>query len=62
MHIQVNLEYLGQVVFNNDGLLYPDSVVRAVSHTTTIDGLGVTSWGIRGIEAVRYHFCYLSFY
>ncbi|KAI9100307.1 hypothetical protein K1719_024525 [Acacia pycnantha] len=32
---QVNLEYLGRVVFNNDGLLYPDSVVGTDSHTTS---------------------------
>ena len=62
MNIQVNLEYLGHVVFNNDGLLYLDSVVGIVSHITTIDGLGVIGWGVRGIEAARYHFWYLSFY
>ncbi|KAB2613617.1 aconitate hydratase [Pyrus ussuriensis x Pyrus communis] len=48
---QVNLEYLGRVVFNNDGLLYPDSVVGTDSHTTMIDGLGVAGWGVGGIEA-----------
>jgi aconitase A len=49
--IQVNLEYLGRVVFNNEGLLYPDSVVGTDSHTTMIDGLGVAGWGVGGIEA-----------
>lgn len=49
--IQVNLEYLGRVVFNTDGLLYPDSVVGTDSHTTMIDGLGVAGWGVGGIEA-----------
>ncbi|RWR79265.1 aconitate hydratase, cytoplasmic [Cinnamomum micranthum f. kanehirae] len=48
---QVNLEYLGRVVFNMGGLLYPDSVVGTDSHTTMIDGLGVAGWGVGGIEA-----------
>ncbi|KAG2696542.1 hypothetical protein I3760_07G063100 [Carya illinoinensis] len=48
---QVNLEYLGRVVFNTDGMLYPDSVVGTDSHTTMIDGLGVAGWGVGGIEA-----------
>ncbi|CAL5336431.1 unnamed protein product [Camellia sinensis] len=48
---QVNLEYLGRVVFNIDGMLYPYSVVGTDSHTTMIDGLGVASWGVGGIEA-----------
>ncbi|XP_052726992.1 alanine aminotransferase 1, mitochondrial-like isoform X6 [Vigna angularis] len=34
---EVNLEYLGRVVFNNEGLLYPDSVVGTDSHTIMID-------------------------
>ncbi|KAM7313154.1 cytoplasmic aconitate hydratase isoform X2 [Ixodes scapularis] len=42
---QVNLEFLGQVVFCRDGLLYPDSLVGADSHTTMINGLGVLGWG-----------------
>ncbi|GAA0186837.1 RNA metabolism protein [Lithospermum erythrorhizon] len=48
---QVNLEYLGRVVFNSEGMLYPDSVVGTDSHTTMIDGLGVAGWGVGGIEA-----------
>ncbi|XP_019087331.1 PREDICTED: aconitate hydratase 3, mitochondrial-like [Camelina sativa] len=48
---QVNLEYLGRVVFNSNGFLYPDSVVGTDSHTTMIDGLGVAGWGVGGIEA-----------
>lgn len=51
LKIQVNLEYLGRVVFNTKGLLYPDSVVGTDSHTTMIDGLGVAGWGVGGIEA-----------
>src|SRR5207302_3952623 len=49
---QVNLEYLAPVVFRNDeGMLYPDSVVGTDSHTTMINGLGVLGWGVGGIEA-----------
>ncbi|MDQ3995606.1 MAG: aconitate hydratase AcnA [Gemmatimonadota bacterium] len=52
---QVNLEYLGQVVFRfeQDGqtLAYPDSLVGTDSHTTMINGLGVLGWGVGGIEA-----------
>ena len=52
---QVNLEYLGRVVFadTRDGALvaYPDSLVGTDSHTTMINGLGVLGWGVGGIEA-----------
>uniref|UniRef100_A0A915CZM3 Cytoplasmic aconitate hydratase n=1 Tax=Ditylenchus dipsaci TaxID=166011 RepID=A0A915CZM3_9BILA len=48
---QVNLEYLARVVFEQDGVLFPDSVVGTDSHTTMIDGLGVLGWGVGGIEA-----------
>jgi len=48
---QVNLEYLARVVFNSDGILYPDTLVGTDSHTTMIDGLGVAGWGVGGIEA-----------
>jgi aconitate hydratase len=48
---QVNLEYLARVVFNTEGVLYPDSVVGTDSHTTMINGLGVVGWGVGGIEA-----------
>lgn len=48
---QVNLEYLARVVFNNKGLLYPDSVVGTDSHTPMVNGLGVVGWGVGGIEA-----------
>ena len=43
--LQVNLEYLARVVFNVDGLLYPDSLVGTDSHTTMINGLGILGWG-----------------
>jgi len=48
---QVNLEYLARVVFKNEGLLYPDSLVGTDSHTTMVNGLGVLGWGVGGIEA-----------
>lgn len=48
---QVNLEYLARVVFQNKGLLYPDSVVGTDSHTPMVNGLGVVGWGVGGIEA-----------
>ena len=52
---QVNLEYLGRVVFadtrNGELVAYPDSLVGTDSHTTMINGLGVLAWGVGGIEA-----------
>jgi aconitate hydratase len=51
---QVNLEFLGRVVFAKDGTpteAYPDTVVGTDSHTTMINGLGVLGWGVGGIEA-----------
>jgi aconitate hydratase len=51
---QVNLEFLGRVVFSKDGAAaeaYPDTVVGTDSHTTMINGLGVLGWGVGGIEA-----------
>lgn len=47
----MNLEYLARVVFDQNNLLYPDSVVGTDSHTTMINGLGVVGWGVGGIEA-----------
>ena len=48
---QVNLEYLGKVVWDDGEWLYPDSLVGTDSHTTMINGLGVVGWGVGGIEA-----------
>ena len=52
---QVNLEYLGRVVFESskDDIqsAYPDTVVGTDSHTTMINGIGVLGWGVGGIEA-----------
>jgi aconitate hydratase len=52
---QVNLEYLGRVVFTSEQegetLAYCDSLVGTDSHTTMINSLGVLGWGVGGIEA-----------
>src|SRR3954462_11725645 len=48
---QVNLEYLARVVFDDEDVLYPDTLVGTDSHTTMINGLGVLGWGVGGIEA-----------
>ena len=48
---QVNLEYLAQVVWNSDGMAYPDTVLGTDSHTPMVNGLGVLGWGVGGIEA-----------
>ena len=48
---QVNIEYLARVVFNRNGLAYPDTLVGTDSHTTMVNGLGVLGWGVGGIEA-----------
>jgi len=48
---QVNLEHLARVVFERDGVAYPDTLVGTDSHTTMINGLGVLGWGVGGIEA-----------
>ena len=52
---QVNLEYLGRVVFskeNDDQLMaFPDTLVGTDSHTTMINGIGCLGWGVGGIEA-----------
>jgi aconitate hydratase len=52
---QVNLEYLGRVIFDAESKgmrrAYPDTLVGTDSHTTMINGLGVLGWGVGGIEA-----------
>src|SRR5688572_20325148 len=48
---QVNLEYLARVVFDENGVAYPDTLVGTDSHTTMINGIGVLGWGVGGIEA-----------
>ena len=48
---QVNLEYLGKCVLEQDGVALPDTLVGTDSHTVMINGLGVLGWGVGGIEA-----------
>jgi len=48
---QVNIEHLARVVFERDGVAYPDTCVGTDSHTTMVNGLGVLGWGVGGIEA-----------
>jgi aconitate hydratase len=52
---QINLEYLGRVVFvaaqGSTRTAFPDSLVGTDSHTTMINALGVFGWGVGGIEA-----------
>ncbi len=48
---QVNLEYLSRVIFDRDGVAYPDTLVGTDSHTTMVNGLAVLGWGVGGIEA-----------
>jgi len=48
---QVNVEHLARVVFERDGVAFPDTVVGTDSHTTMVNGLGVLGWGVGGIEA-----------
>ncbi|GAB2679566.1 aconitate hydratase [Thalassiella azotivora] len=48
---QVNIEHLARVVFDRDGVAYPDTLVGTDSHTTMVNGLGVLGWGVGGIEA-----------
>jgi aconitate hydratase len=48
---QVNIENLAKVIFERNGMIYPDTVVGTDSHTTMVNGLGVLGWGVGGIEA-----------
>ncbi len=48
---QVNLEYLARVVWDRDGMAFPDTLVGTDSHTTMVNALAVLGWGVGGIEA-----------
>jgi aconitate hydratase len=48
---QVNLEHLARVVWEKDGIYYPDTLVGTDSHTTMVNGIGIVGWGVGGIEA-----------
>jgi aconitate hydratase len=43
---QVNLEYVSQVVWQKDGVFYPDTLVGIDSHTTMVNGLGVLAGSV----------------
>ncbi len=53
---QVNLESLATCYVlnevNNAIEIYPELVIGADSHTTTINSLGILGWGVGGIEAL----------
>ncbi|MCL6262887.1 aconitate hydratase AcnA [Craterilacuibacter sp. RT1T] len=48
---QLNLEYLFHGLREQDGVVFPDTLVGTDSHTTMINGVGVVGWGVGGIEA-----------
>ena len=48
---QINIEYLTEIVSENDNFLFLDSVVGTDSHTTMVNSLSVLGWGVGGIEA-----------
>jgi len=50
MH-QINLEYLSKVVWTDNGLAYPDTLLGTDSHTPMVNAIGVLGWGVGSIEA-----------
>ena len=48
---QVNIEYLAEVIFESDGVIFSDTLVGTDSHTPMVNALGVLGWGVGGIEA-----------
>ncbi|MCO5268819.1 MAG: aconitate hydratase AcnA [Brumimicrobium sp.] len=48
---QVNLEYLSKGITSRNGYVFPDTVIGTDSHTPMVNGIGVMSWGVGGIEA-----------
>ncbi|ASJ16041.1 aconitate hydratase [Thermococcus chitonophagus] len=48
---QINVEHLARIVFYENGLAYPDTVLGTDSHTPMVNGIGVLGWGVGGIEA-----------
>eukprot|EP00118_Oscarella_pearsei_P025474 m.308240 g.308240 ORF g.308240 m.308240 type:complete len:902 (+) comp43627_c0_seq1:53-2758(+) len=47
---QIHLEYLGRIVINDKGLLYPDTVLGTDSHMTMVNGMGILGWGVSGVD------------
>ena len=50
MH-QINLERMSPVVHNQNGVVFPDTLVGTDSHTPHVDALGVIAIGVGGLEA-----------
>ncbi len=50
MH-QINLERLSPVIYVDDGVAFPDTLVGTDSHTPHVDALGVIAVGVGGLEA-----------
>lgn len=50
MH-QINLERLSPVIYTQDGVAFPDTLVGTDSHTPHVDALGVIAIGVGGLEA-----------
>jgi len=50
MH-QINLEKMSPVIYQQDGVAFPDTCVGTDSHTPHVDALGVIAIGVGGLEA-----------
>ncbi|HZP88826.1 MAG TPA: aconitase family protein, partial [Burkholderiales bacterium] len=50
MH-QINLERMSPVIYQADGVAFPDTCVGTDSHTPHVDALGVIAIGVGGLEA-----------
>lgn len=50
MH-QINLEKMSPVIWQQDGVAFPDTLVGTDSHTPHVDALGVIAIGVGGLEA-----------
>ncbi|MCP5181648.1 MAG: Fe/S-dependent 2-methylisocitrate dehydratase AcnD [Pseudomonadales bacterium] len=50
MH-QINLEKMSPVIYVQDGVAFPDTLVGTDSHTPHVDALGVIAVGVGGLEA-----------
>lgn len=50
MH-QINLEKMSPVIFQQEGVAFPDTLVGTDSHTPHVDALGVIAIGVGGLEA-----------
>ncbi len=47
----MNLEILATVVNDDNGWIYPDTLIGTDSHTPMVNGIGVLAWGVGGLEA-----------